>query len=216
MIGSVQKLVMDNFPQRHLGLLPLQEHPGAMQFIEEAADMAERSIDLDALMASAASADQFKPPMIEPVDFRVPSRQLEVSIGIIRDSAFQFYYPENIEALEARGARVVEISALTSRELPDLDALYIGGGFPETHAQLLAENVLFRNSLLTSAAKGLPIYAECGGLMYLSRSIRIDEKAFPMVGVFPWILFWKGSRKDSDTYVFRSLRQIRFILRAWS
>jgi cobyrinic acid a,c-diamide synthase len=184
-IGSVKKLLMDSFPQRHLGLLPLQEHPGALQFIEEAADIAEKGIDLDALVAIAGSAGKFNRVMeMDPANSRVSSRQPDVSIGIIRDSAFQFYYPENLEALEARGARIVVISALASRELPELDALYIGGGFPETHAELLAENVVFRNSLLENAVKGLPIYAECGGLMYLSRSIRIDEKAYPMVGVF--------------------------------
>jgi cobyrinic acid a,c-diamide synthase len=184
-IGSVKKLVMDNFPQRHLGLLPLHEHPGALQFIKEAADIAEKRIDLDGLMEIAASAGQFQPSVIEPLIFPGSIREPEVSIGIIKDSAFQFYYPENLEALEERGARLVEISALVSRELPELDALYIGGGFPETHAELLSDNIVFRNSLLANAAKGLPIYAECGGLMYLSRSIRIDEKAYPMVGVFP-------------------------------
>jgi cobyrinic acid a,c-diamide synthase len=184
-IGSVRKLNLNSFPQRHLGLLPLQEHPGALQFIQEAADIAEQSVDLDGLMAIAASAGEFQPSVAEQADFGGSPIQSEVSIGIIRDSAFQFYYPENLEALEARGARLVEISALAPKELPDLDALYIGGGFPETHAEVLADNVVFRNSLLASAAKGLPIYAECGGLMYLSRSIRIDEKVHPMVGVFP-------------------------------
>jgi cobyrinic acid a,c-diamide synthase len=184
-IGSVRKLVMNSFPQRHLGLLPLHEHPRALRFIEEAADIAERSIDLDSLMTIAASTERFGPCLAEPVRFPVSSRQQEVSIGIARDSAFQFYYPENLEALEAQGARLVEISPLASKELPELDALYIGGGFPETHAELLTNNVTFRNCLLVNATKGLPIYAECGGLMYLSRSIRIDEKSYPMVGVFP-------------------------------
>jgi cobyrinic acid a,c-diamide synthase len=79
----------------------------------------------------------------------------------------------------------VEISALSPGEMTDLDALYIGGGFPETHAAKLAENKLFRNSVRSAVARGLPVYAECGGLMYLSRSLRIDETVFPMVGVFP-------------------------------
>ena len=94
-----------------------------------------------------------------------------MTIGVIRDSAFQFYYPENLEALEQHGARLVEISALDDPLLPpELDALYIGGGFPETHAQALAENLSFRNSVKAAALSGLPIYAECGGLMYLGEN----------------------------------------------
>ena len=83
-------------------------------------------------------------------------------IGIIKDSAFQFYYPENIDALKGAGAETVFISALADKTLPELDALYIGGGFPETHAQELAENKSFRKKLKAMAEDGLPIYAECG------------------------------------------------------
>lgn len=184
-IGAARKLVLDSFPQRHLGLLPLQEHPAARQFIREAADIADQSIDLDRFMSIAASAGRFEPAARGASEFRVSPAAPEVVIGIVKDSSFQFYYPENLEALEAAGARLVEISALSSRELPELDALYIGGGFPETHAELLSGNVAFRTSLLEHARDGLPIYAECGGLMYLSRSIRIDDRVYPMAGVFP-------------------------------
>jgi cobyrinic acid a,c-diamide synthase len=109
-----------------------------------------------------------------------------VTIGLIRDSAFQFYYPENLEALEQHGARLLELSALDDPLLPpDLDALYIGGGFPETHARALAENLSFRNAVKAAAQAGLPIYAECGGLMYLGESIQVQGEKFPMVGLFP-------------------------------
>jgi len=106
-------------------------------------------------------------------------------IGILKDSAFQFYYPENLEALESEGAQLVEISALAPAELPELDGLYIGGGFPETHAEALASNSIFKKSLLQAVENGLPVYGECGGFIYLSRSLRIDERVYPMVGVFP-------------------------------
>jgi cobyrinic acid a,c-diamide synthase len=103
------------------------------------------------------------------------------------DAAFQFYYPENLEALEQAGARLVYLSALTDAGLPsDLDALYLGGGFPETNAPALAGNENFRASLRTAAEGGLPIYAECGGLMYLGRSIQtLDGRSYPMAGVLP-------------------------------
>lgn len=106
-------------------------------------------------------------------------------IGIIKDAAFQFYYPENINALKVAGADIVFISPLAQKKLPALDALYIGGGFPETHAQQLAENKRFRNALKAMAEDGLPIYAECGGLMYLGQELVLEEKSYPMVGILP-------------------------------
>ncbi len=106
-------------------------------------------------------------------------------IGIIRDSAFQFYYPENIDALSDGGAEVVFISPLKDRDLLKLDALYIGGGFPETHAQQLADNASFSRQLKALADDGLPIYAECGGLMYLGEKLVLEGNAYPMVGVLP-------------------------------
>ena len=94
-------------------------------------------------------------------------------MGYVKDSAFTFYYPENIEALEASGATVVPVPALGGDGLPpDLDALYIGGGFPETQAAALSANAGFLGGLREAAARGLPGYAECGGLMLLSRAIR--------------------------------------------
>ena len=107
-------------------------------------------------------------------------------IGFIRDSAFWFYYPDNLEALERLGATLVECSALNDSKLPPVDALYIGGGFPETHAASLSANVGFRRSLHEAVEKELPVYAECGGLMYLGKELLVEEKVFPMTGVFPF------------------------------
>lgn len=185
-IGSINKLRLENFPQRHLGLVPLYEHPGAREFISEASNVVEHSVDLDRVMEIADAAGEFPAPKL-PGIWREPKLLGEpcVRIGVLKDSAFQFYYPENLEALERKGAQLVEISALASRELPELDGMYIGGGFPETHAMRLAENRFFKESLLDAVRNGLPVYAECGGLMYLSRNLRIDETLYPMVGVFP-------------------------------
>jgi cobyrinic acid a,c-diamide synthase len=104
---------------------------------------------------------------------------------VLSDAAFQFYYPENLEALDGLGADVVFLSGLTCTELPELHAMYIGGGFPETHAADLSNNTGFRDSLLKAARSGMPIYAECGGLMYLSENLLIDDQTYPMAGVFP-------------------------------
>jgi cobyrinic acid a,c-diamide synthase len=106
-------------------------------------------------------------------------------IGILKDSAFQFYYPENIDALVAGGAEVIFISPLRDTELPELDGLYIGGGFPETHAQQLADNKGFSARLKALVEDGFPIYAECGGLMYLGENLVLEGKSYSMAGVLP-------------------------------
>jgi cobyrinic acid a,c-diamide synthase len=109
----------------------------------------------------------------------------KVRIGVVHDAAFGFYYPENLAALVNHGAELVFCSALADDSLPRVDALYIGGGFPETHAAALSANLDFLGSLKTAAESGLPIYAECGGLMYLGRHIIVQGQPFPMAGVFP-------------------------------
>ena len=108
-----------------------------------------------------------------------------VRIGVLRDAAFQFYYPENFKALEQAGAELVEINSLTAPELPDIHGLYIGGGFPETSIRYLSANISFRKSIKDMAKQGLPIYAECGGLIFLGRKIILDGEWFPLVDLFP-------------------------------
>jgi cobyrinic acid a,c-diamide synthase len=140
---------------------------------------------MPALLGIARSAspwmvDAFPNPIISENDNQEP-----VTIGVIKDTAFQFYYSENIEALTDRGAKVIPISALDDKTLPSVDALYIGGGFPETHAGQLAANEPFRRSLKEAAEAGLPIYAECGGFIYLGESLTIGDRRFPMVGALP-------------------------------
>jgi cobyrinic acid a,c-diamide synthase len=185
-IGSVPKHSGLHFPQRHLGLLPLQEHPLAHEFVRDAGTLVERCVDMEALIRIAGEAGDFDeyPPDAEDHEQKTGDEPA-LRIGVLQDSAFQFYYPENLEALGRASGSLVTLSALDSVELPDLDALYIGGGFPETHAERLADNRVFRDSLRKAIERGLPVYAECGGLMYLSTNLCIDEKRYPMVGVFP-------------------------------
>jgi cobyrinic acid a,c-diamide synthase len=131
-------------------------------------------------------------------------------IGVIRDAAFQFYYPENIEALEGAGAEIVMLNALTDPWLPDLDGLYIGGGFPETHAEILAQNEGFRDDVRRLAEQGLPIYAECGGLMFLGESLVLDGVAYPRAGVFP-VIFGFSKRPEGHGYtIFETQRPNAF------
>ncbi len=181
LIGAVPKLPAHDLPQRHLGLLTLHEHPEAGGSIGRLAQVARDYIDLEALVAIARDADPLS--VIAPRVPVAPLRQ-SVRIGVIQDGAFQFYYPENLEALERQGAHIVRVSALSDQRLPEIDALYIGGGFPETHAAGLSAIESFRSSVKEAADAGLPVYAECGGLMYLTQSIIIDGAEYPMAGVF--------------------------------
>ena len=127
-------------------------------------------------------------------------------IGVIRDSAFQFYYPENLEALENAGAELVFTSPLKENDLPALDALYIGGGFPETHATKLAQNRSYAKQLKSQAEAGLPIYAECGGLMYLGKELVLLEGTFAMTGVLP-VVFGFSKRPQGHGYTLLQVTQ---------
>jgi len=181
-LGAIPRQPEIGLAERHLGLVPRQEHASVGERLAYLADVAEKHIDLEAVLAIADAADAL-PPVTQ--DVPPASQEGGPRIGIVRDSAFHFYYPENLEALERLGAELVFIDALSDAELPQIDALYIGGGFPETHAEQLEANVSFRASLRSAIEDGLPVVAECGGLMYLSESIERDGIAREMVGVFP-------------------------------
>ena len=108
-----------------------------------------------------------------------------VKIGFFADKIFSFYYPENLEALENEGSELIKISSIEDKELPEIDGLYIGGGFPETNLKELLVNISMMKSVKEKANQGMPIYAECGGLIYLSNSIEIEKKTYSLANVFP-------------------------------
>ena len=180
-VGVVPRQKKDIFPMRHLGVTPHQESESVQTVTRELATLAEQNFDIPAIKKLMQEV-----PLDDASQHSIQSNDSQVKIGIIRDKAFQFYYEENLEALQKNGAQLVMIDALESDHLPDnIDGLYIGGGFPETSARELAGNVSFRKSVRTKAEKGLPIYAECGGLIFLGRSIVVDDKEYPLAGVFP-------------------------------
>ena len=187
-LGVVPKERSNFFPERHLGLVPPQELGNVTEAIEYAAGKIADCVDLQALWRIASTAEPllgWPLPRNEPINTPVlPDGP--VVIGVVRDAAFQFYYPENLEALRDKGAILKEISSFEKRPLPAVDALYIGGGFPETHLEVLAGNEMFRRSLRREIEAGLPVYAECGGLMFLCKGIRNQMSDFPMLGVFPF------------------------------
>jgi len=172
-------------PGRHLGLVPPAEHAARAGVSGLLRRIAREYLDVDRLLACAEGA-----PALDDVGAAndgpgTPARALRpVTIGVVSDAAFSFYYPENLEALEERGARLERLSSLDDGTLPaGLSALYIGGGFPETHAEALAGNRPFLDSIRDAAARGLPIYAECGGLMLLARSVQWHGLRHAMAGV---------------------------------
>jgi len=185
-IGAVPKLKGALFPERHMGLVPYQEREHAEKAIGWARSAVEDNLDLEIIWRLSHQ--------IEPLEGTDGAQEMAQSedhgedpprIGVIRDRSFWFYYPENLEHLRNLGASLVELDSVAKKELPDLDALYVGGGFPETQAEALAHNRTFRDSLKKGIEKGLPVYAECGGLMYLGKSLLVKEKTYPMVGALP-------------------------------
>jgi cobyrinic acid a,c-diamide synthase len=171
-------------PGRHLGLVTPEEHSNIDQLREKILTTVHGRLDAGRILDLANSA----PPLLG-----WPSKTVHTNdghglkIAYLRDSAFTFYYPENLEALESSGAELFPISSLAASALPqDLDALYIGGGFPETHARALSENVSLLASIRDYALKGLPVYAECGGLMLLAQAIHWKGIKFRTAGVLPF------------------------------
>lgn len=214
-VGAIRRLTDADLPSRHLGLVTSVEHPRAREMLERVASLVEAHVDLDQVLDIAATAapaarapGEAPSPRTAAAASAAPDaaagscvtdasraarapraatgREARVRIGVLRDRAFSFYYPENLEALEAAGAEVVPISPLADPELPPIDALYAGGGFPEVHAAELAANRPLRKALRGAVDDGLPVWAECGGLMYLSRAVIWKQAAHDMVGVLPF------------------------------
>jgi cobyrinic acid a,c-diamide synthase len=186
-VGAIPRLSASVMPERHMGLTPWQEHPQVERAVREAEELIVQYVNVTEVLRIARSAPMLSMPRKASRALKSVPRPVGPApvVGVVRDSAFQFYYPENIEEISKRGAQVLEFSALKEKELPAVDALYIGGGFPETHAIALADNRFFRESLRRAVQDGMPVYAECGGLMYLGEEIRLEGKSYPMAGVYP-------------------------------
>ncbi|MEK9134126.1 MAG: cobyrinate a,c-diamide synthase, partial [Pseudomonadota bacterium] len=170
--------------ERHLGLMPSNEANAAREKIDTIAALVAASVDLDRLIAVSSQAPAQTGAAAEPaIPASIPHP--DVRIGIPRDAAFAFYYPGDLEALRAAGADLVAIDTLKDARLPEVDALFIGGGFPEVFMEQLEANASLRHAIRQAIEGGLPAYAECGGLMYLARSISWRGKRCEMAGVIP-------------------------------
>jgi len=170
-------------PERHLGLVTAQEQGPLKELKEKLGELALRHFKMDQIVQLARQAPRLHwPSFAEEHNGETPLCR----IGVAQDAAFSFYYRDNLELLEQMGAAIVPFSPLRDRRLPDVAALYFGGGFPEVHAAELEANSILRANLKEKIATGLPVYAECGGFMYLSEAIvDIKGKARQMVGTIP-------------------------------
>jgi cobyrinic acid a,c-diamide synthase len=171
-------------PSRHLGLVMPAEHPDAERAIDTAADVVAAHIDIDRLSAVSRCAAPVEFPLEPPPRVSVS----DVRIAIVTDSAFSFYYPDNLTALEARGATLVPVSPLADERIPEVDAIVIGGGFPEIHAARIAAANGFLASLRSLGEHGVPIYAECGGLMLLARTLIASGRTHAMAGLLDLVV----------------------------
>ena len=185
-LGAIPKDNWLNIPDRHLGLITHGESSNSDSLLDYLADVVESHVDLESLCDLASQVSEIPLiPSAKPSAKTSGTRQA-VRIGVFKDKVFSFYYPENLTALTDLGAEIIEIDSLADLYLPpDLDALYIGGGFPEVFASELENNIGLRFSVKMAAESGLPIYAECGGLMYLGRTIKVDGETFSMAGALP-------------------------------
>lgn len=181
-IGAIQHDERLSIVERHLGLMPSNESIAANAKIKQIASAISEQVDLDKLLALSE-----KKPLPSPHTAEVLTLPLagKVRIGIARDRAFGFYYADDLDALQAAGAELVPFDTLHDAHLPQVDGLYIGGGFPEACATELEANASLRGEIKQAIAAGMPAYAECGGLMYLSRAIAYEGRSYEMVGAIP-------------------------------
>jgi cobyrinic acid a,c-diamide synthase len=187
-LGAVQADERLTIVERHLGLVPSNEADAARKRVDEIAARIAAQVDLDRLIEVARAAPPLPavPASSAPLGSATArTGGTPVRIGIARDAAFGFYYPGDLEALRSAGAELVPFDALRDPRLPRVDALFIGGGFPETHMDALAANASLRAELRAAIEAGLPAYAECGGLMVLARSIEWNGRRAAMAGALP-------------------------------
>ena len=182
-VGAVHRDPSLEIIERHLGLMPSNESSTAREKILQLGRAVTDQVDLDKVIQIAQSAAPIPVQKDESVDEMSPKQ--DVRIGIARDAAFGFYYPDDLETFTRSGAQLVFFDTLKDVQLPEIDGLFIGGGFPETQMQQLEKNEKMRRSIHQAIENGLPCYAECGGLMYLARNIQWQGQQHQMVGILP-------------------------------
>ena len=182
-LGAIGRDAALEIPERHLGLVPANEAGAADNMISLLATAVSSGVDLDRIIEIANTVST--PTVPAPVQHHASTIKPAVKIAIARDAAFGFYYPDDLDAFKQAGAELIPFDTLNDAHLPDADALFIGGGFPETQLAALSANQSLLGEIRQALTGGMPAYAECGGLMYLSRSIQWRDERSEMVGFVP-------------------------------
>lgn len=179
-LGRLPNLPELKLPERHLGLMPTEEMANMQNYWQQLADNVEKYIELDRLIALSESPRLIATPPILPCTQQYKG----LTLALAEDEAFHFYYQANLDLLSQLGIQLITFSPLHDKELPKADLVYIGGGFPEIFAEQLAVNQSMRHSILKAHQQGTPIYAECGGLMYLGERLKtLEGQYYDMVGI---------------------------------
>ncbi len=190
-VGEIPRDDSMHLAMRHLGLVPVLEgktrHDGFVERLDKIRRIVEDGLDIDRIIEIASDAEPLQGADQDADQdlYKPNSLGKGLKIGVALDEAFNFYYRDNIELMELSGAAVVPFSPVRDSSLPDVDGIYIGGGYPELYAKELSENAKMRQSVIQAHEEGLPIYAECGGLMYLARAIEWENESHEMVGLVP-------------------------------
>lgn len=192
-LGHIPQQEELELPERHLGLVPTAESNSLVEYLDELAASIEEHLDLDKIYQLAAQAEELD--LVEEELFAVSENEAEISIAVARDKAFNFYYEDNLDLLRARGVKIKYFSPLQDNSLPPgISGIYIGGGFPESFLKELSENKSIQRSLKVAISQGMPTYAECGGLMYLTKKIvNFDQESYPMLGIIPGSIVMQDS-----------------------
>jgi len=176
-LGSIAKN-SESMESRHLGLIPVKEQKSLQNKIRKVSREISDGLDIDKIVQICKNVPQL--PKARPKKFKKPTS----TVAIALDSSFNFYYHDNLEALRREGAKLKFFSPVSDKKIPACDLIYIGGGFPEVLGQSLERNTTMRRLIKKRAEEGTTIYAECGGLMYLTKSISFGNKKYKMVGLF--------------------------------
>ena len=177
-IGVVPKNTGNILESRHLGLIPVVEQKQLQRKIKQVSQQISDYLDFEKLVKICKNVEHI--PKTKLQKFKKPN----ISIAVALDSSFNFYYHDNIQALRREGAKIKFFSPISDKKIPNCDSIYIGGGFPEVLGKKLSQNLTMKKSIKQAAENGIPIYAECGGLMYLTKSIKHNNQKYKMIGLF--------------------------------
>jgi len=177
-VGVIPKNLLLNLKSRHLGLISTLDNKTQKHQIEKISKIISKSLDINKII------EILKNPITLPKTTNRISKKSKITIAVALDTSFNFYYQDNLEALRCEGATLKFFSPVKDKKIPKCDGLYIGGGFPEVLGNSLEKNQTMKKTIKKLSEGNLPIYAECGGLMYLTKSITSNNEKHKMIGLF--------------------------------